>query len=58
LRVIANKYNLSERFTGYILAFGSSIPEFSTNLISATSSTGNINIGVGDIAGSGSYGKY
>ena len=58
LQEISKKYNLSERVTGYILAVGTSIPEFTTNLISATTTDGNINIGVGNIAGSGAYGSY
>jgi Ca2+/Na+ antiporter len=57
LQNISKKYNLSEHVTGYLLAIGGSIPEFSTNLISATSNDGNINIGVGTISGSGSFGK-
>jgi Ca2+/Na+ antiporter len=57
LQSIAKKYNLSEQFSGYILAVASGIPEFTTNLVAATSEKGNVNIGVGNVTGSGSFGN-
>ena len=48
---------MKEQFSGYILAIGASIPEFTTNLISALGDSDNKNIGLGAITGSGSYGK-
>jgi len=48
---------LSEQFSGYILAIASGIPEFTTNLVSATTDQANVNIGVGNVTGSGSFGK-
>jgi len=57
LHSLTKKYNLSEHTSGYILALGSSIPEFTTNMISACTKDGNINIGIGTITGSGSFSK-
>ena len=54
---IAKKYNLSSQATGYILAIGSSIPEFTTSLISAMNEDGNVNLAIGTISGSGAFGK-
>jgi Ca2+/Na+ antiporter len=48
---------LKDQFSGYILAIGASIPEFTTNLISAVGDSENRNIGLGAITGSGSYGN-
>ena len=56
LQKIAKKYNLSEQCKGYILAVGSCLPEFTTNLVAATKENGNFNIGVGNVTGSGSFG--
>jgi Ca2+/Na+ antiporter len=56
LKQISKDFNLSAQTSGLILAFGTSIPEFSTNLAS-TSDMGSIEIGLGTITGSGAYGK-
>lgn len=50
---IAKKYTLSEQVEGILLAIGASIPEFTTNLIASLSNS--VDIGIGAIAGSGSY---
>ena len=50
---------MSEKLAGYLLAFGSSIPEFTTNLI-ATSDGDNpksITLGLGTTTSSGCYGR-
>lgn len=44
---------MSEQVEGILLAIGSSIPEFTTNLIASLSD--NADIGIGTIAGSGAY---
>lgn len=57
LQNLAKKYNLSEQFSGYILAIASGIPEFTTNLVSVSTDQANVDIGVGNVTGSGSFGK-
>ena len=47
------KYNLSQNTQGYLLAIGSSIPEFATNLMATLTSKSNI--GIGAIFGSGAF---
>ncbi len=47
------KYNLSQTTQGYLLAIGSSIPEFATNLMATLTSKSNI--GIGAIFGSGAF---
>lgn len=55
---ISKKYGLSEKLTGYFLAFGSSIPEFTTNLISSYEMDNfkSLTIGLGTTTASGCYG--
>jgi len=54
---LGKKYKLSEEFSGYILAVGASIPEFTTNLIASTNKNSMIDLGVGTVTGSGIYGN-
>jgi Ca2+/Na+ antiporter len=44
---------------GYLLAFGSSIPEFTTNMIAASDhdNSKSITLGLGTTTSSGCYGK-
>jgi Ca2+/Na+ antiporter len=56
---ISKRYNLSETTTGYILAFGSSIPEFTTNFIASTDlNSRSIVLGLGTISASGAFGMF
>jgi hypothetical protein len=58
LSSISKKYGLSETTAGYILAFGSSIPEFTTNIIASNDmNKKNLVLGLGTISASGSFGK-
>ncbi len=51
-------YKLSDQITAFLLAVGSSIPEFTTNLISSfNGESEEAVIGIGVITGSGSFSK-
>ena len=57
LTTISSFHELSQQTSGFLLAIGSSMPEFTTNLISTLEGEEDISLGVGAIAGSGSFGK-
>lgn len=52
---MSKKYKFTQQMSGYILGIGASVPEFTTNLISS-GDVSTINIGIGAISGSGSFG--
>jgi Ca2+/Na+ antiporter len=58
LEIISKRYGLSEKLAGYLLAFGSSIPEFTTNLITANDGDNpkSFTLGLGTTTSSGCYG--
>ena len=58
MTTISSYHKLSQQTSGFLLAIGSSTPEFTTNLISTLQGSEDIALGVGAIAGSGSFGKY
>lgn len=58
LTTISSFHNFSQQTSGFLLAIGSSTPEFTTNLISTLGGKEDISLGVGAIAGSGSFGKF
>ena len=53
LENVCKKYDLTQTTQGYLLAIGSSIPEFATNLMATLTSKSNI--GIGAIFGSGAF---
>ena len=57
MTTISSFHNLSQQTSGFLLAVGSSMPEFTTNMISTLQGKEDIALGVGAIAGSGSFGK-
>lgn len=59
LEQISKKFRFSETGTGILVALGISIPELTTNLISAFSfRRETIGYGFGAIVGSGAFGKF
>ena len=57
LITISSYHNFSQQTSGFLLAIGSSTPEFTTNLLSTLKGNEDIALGIGAIAGSGSFGK-
>lgn len=57
MEIISKKYKLEQKLAGYLLAFGSSIPEFTTNIIAASDNDNpkSITLGLGTTTSSGCY---
>lgn len=59
LEKISARFKLKESIAGIILAFGCSLPEMTTNILSCTNSRKSmIGYGFGTIVGSGVFGIY
>jgi Ca2+/Na+ antiporter len=55
IEFVIDHYDISQQIGGMIIAFGSIVPELSTNMISSFSRDKHINLGLSTIMGSGTF---